>query len=216
METPTKFRRSGCSVEYHLNELKIALDPSDGKRCNPPPVPPDQRVLDLGCGAGQILIACLPDQGAFGVDIDLSALQTGQRLTRYARFACAQIEQLPFRTASFDVVWARVSLQYTDIRRSLAEIHRVLDANGTVWVVLQRFSLPFQTGLYRRPRFWMLYPYLLLNSAVFHFLGRSVSILGQFKGSYQVPSGVRRAFERAGFREITCATSQHLIVSARK
>src|SRR5437867_7613895 len=107
-------------------EFAIARDPTDPRHVNPPPFPPDRRVLDVGCGAGQTLIACYGDRRAFGIDVDLDALKLGRSLTNRVAFVCGATEHLPFRDCGFDVVIARVSLPYTDLRLSLPEIRRVL------------------------------------------------------------------------------------------
>lgn len=46
------------SVEYHRSELAIALDPSNHARAMPPILPTKhKRILDVGCGMGQTLLA---------------------------------------------------------------------------------------------------------------------------------------------------------------
>src|ERR1700688_1190738 len=82
--------------EYHLRELMIALD-SDSPAHFVPSFRAGERVLDIGCGAGQTLIAAcpyrLPGEGggcvtcariddvcqgwASGVDIDENAIRVG-------------------------------------------------------------------------------------------------------------------------------------------
>ncbi len=66
---------------YHLDELRIAQDPSHPAHLLPPPVPASHRVLGVGCGAGQILLTAYPEQFTFGIDVDWSALRLGRRLT---------------------------------------------------------------------------------------------------------------------------------------
>ncbi|MCB0205774.1 MAG: hypothetical protein KDH89_13210 [Anaerolineae bacterium] len=64
---------------YHLHELEIARSLDDSRRVMPEIRPQHRRVLDLGCGAGQTLIASdLPrETWAAGVDVDFDALLTG-------------------------------------------------------------------------------------------------------------------------------------------
>jgi SAM-dependent methyltransferase len=96
--------------DYHLGELKVALDPQDPRRILPPSLPRAAKVLDVGCGAGQSLIAAYPDRVAFGIDVDVEALQLGRTLTSSVCFAAARAESLPFESSQFDLVFARVSL----------------------------------------------------------------------------------------------------------
>ena len=47
------------AIEYHEQELRIALDPANPKRLVPD-TGSATSVLDIGCGAGQTLIALPP------------------------------------------------------------------------------------------------------------------------------------------------------------
>src|SRR4051812_43284819 len=119
----------------HLEELAIALNANDRKRFVPIDIPENATVLDIGCGAGQTLIATCENRYSVGVDINLSALKLGKTLTDRVEFVCGTAESLPFRDASFSYVIARVSLPYTDIPRSLREITRVLEPGGQLWAL---------------------------------------------------------------------------------
>jgi ubiquinone/menaquinone biosynthesis C-methylase UbiE len=130
--------------EYHLGELAIALDPKHPSHVLPPIAPEVKRVLDIGCGAGQTLIAACPDRDCVGVDVDPAALRLGRTLAQPIRFVAARAESLPFSNARFDLVIARVSLPYTNIPRALAEIHRVLAPGGRVWMTLHRLRFAWR------------------------------------------------------------------------
>jgi hypothetical protein len=54
----------------------------------------------------------------------LDAFRLGRRLTAAVSAACARAEALPFESASFDLVAARVSLVDTDIQANVAEVWR--------------------------------------------------------------------------------------------
>ena len=98
------------------------------------------RVLDIGCGAGQQLRPYVRDGRAVGIGIDASP-ETGiagrqlfardEPLARVA-FVRGAAEQLPFGTASFDLVVCRLVLPYTDNKRAIAEMARVLRPNGAL------------------------------------------------------------------------------------
>src|SRR5215510_14009355 len=104
---------------YHLKELAIARDAADRRHVNPPAFPPEWRVLDVGCGAGQTLIACFGDRRSVGVDIAMDALRLGRTLTDKVSFVRAAAENLPFSDGAFDAVIARVSLPYSNLGHSL-------------------------------------------------------------------------------------------------
>jgi ubiquinone/menaquinone biosynthesis C-methylase UbiE len=156
-------------------------------------------------------------QARFGVDIDIGALRLGQTLTRDVIFTCAVAEDLPFKPSTFDVVIARVSLPYTDVYKSLSEIHRVLRPGGLFWAAFNPYSLPLRTGSYKNWKFWLLYPYLLLNSVCFHILGRTVPFLdGRYKGLYCTSGSLTRALKRAGFGEISMRCQTLLSLTATR
>jgi SAM-dependent methyltransferase len=199
---------------YHFTELAIARDPGDPRHCNPPSFSPDRRVLDVGCGAGQTLIACYGDRHAFGVDIDPHALRFGSTLSSQIAFAGAAAEQLPFRDCSFDVVIARVSLPYTDLRRSLPEIRRVLKPGGFFWGVLHPISIPWRNVDLRRPWTLPFFGYVVLNSLLFHFASAMLPIYGKRYESFQTSSGMQRALTVAGFMRISLSRQNHFVVTA--
>jgi ubiquinone/menaquinone biosynthesis C-methylase UbiE len=73
-----------------------------------------------------------PDRISFGIDIDLDALKLGKTLSERTCLVNAAAEALPFKDSQFDLVFARVSLPYTNIPASLREIRRVLKTSGRV------------------------------------------------------------------------------------
>src|SRR3954449_13214466 len=124
-------------IQYHESELRVALDPN-----NPLRLVPDtgnaQSILDIGCGAGQTLIAIGPKKLRVGVDIDTEAVTFGVHWpeARGIRLGAATGENLPFQPSSFDFVYSRVALPYMHIPTALAEIHRVLRPGGNLWLTL--------------------------------------------------------------------------------
>ena len=200
----------------HLEELAIALDTTDKRRFVPLDIPEDASVLDIGCGVGQTLIASCRDQLSVGIDIDFSALSLGKTLTDRVQFVCGAAESLPFRHDSFEYVIARVSLPYTNIPESISEIRRVLRPHGQLWALFERPWLPLRIGLYKRPRFYFLLPYLALNTLTFNMFGFSFPFIdGKYRG-YQTAWGVQRCLRNAGFESISITKRLHLIATARK
>jgi ubiquinone/menaquinone biosynthesis C-methylase UbiE len=202
------------SEQYHLGELKIAQDPSHPAHILPPSVPAGSRVLDVGCGAGQTLIAVYPHQLTFGIDIDLSALRLGRTLTNHVYFACSRAEVLPFRPGEFDLVTARVSLAYTDIRKSLREIRRVLKPGGLLWMTLHPFAIPWAQAKTSNWKGKLFFAYILLNSALFHLTQWQFPFLGKYE-SFQTEGGIRRALQRCGFSDVAIKQDRHFLVTAR-
>lgn len=94
-------------------------------------LPPDARVLDVGCGTGE-LMAALAGKGhsATGVEIDPALVD---RCCRSGLDVVeGRAEQLPFADASIDAIVCSVVLPYTDERLAIAEWARVLRPGGVV------------------------------------------------------------------------------------
>ncbi len=204
------------SGDYHLAELKIALSTDHPGKINPP-VSRSQQVLDVGCGAGQTLIASCPGRPSFGVDLDREALRLGRTLTPDVRFVCASAERLPFATGTFDLVVSRVALPYTHIRSTLAEIYRILKPGGSLWATLHPLEVARrQVSGSRNPKAWIYFAYVLGNGLLFHFLQKQVAFSGSRIESFQTVSAIRRALTSTGFRESDIRKDRFLVAQAHK
>jgi malonyl-CoA O-methyltransferase len=111
-------------------------------------------ILDAGCGTGDALGelgARYPDATRIAVDVAMPMLRaarakTGARASLFARLAAgwrgatvprapsfvhADVDALPLRASSVDLVWSNLTLQWVgDLARTLAEMHRVLAVGG--------------------------------------------------------------------------------------
>lgn len=111
----------------------------------------DERVLDVGCGRGLMLIGAakrLSSGSATGIDIWQSVDLSGNRAEETLRNARAEgvagrvrvetadMRQLPFADGSFDLVLSRAAIhnlyQRVDREKALREIARVLAPEGRV------------------------------------------------------------------------------------
>jgi SAM-dependent methyltransferase len=100
---------------------------------------PGSRVLDLGCGEGQVARRCAADLGCRVIGIDSSAAQLHTARGRggppgYARGSAVS---LPIRDGAFDAVVACLVLEHVeDLRASVAEAARSLRPGGRFLVLL--------------------------------------------------------------------------------
>lgn len=101
---------------------------------------PDTRLLDLGCGAGGLIVAARRrGLGAVGVDIALRWLvicrKRLEELGVDATLICAQAEHLPFKPGAFTAVVAADLLENTaDPDAVIASAARQLRAGGGLWL----------------------------------------------------------------------------------
>jgi len=193
-----------------------------------PTIGPEHRVvLDVGCGAGQTLIASNLEAiaVAVGIDIDQAALVLGRQLTTKVKFVRAKGEALPFGSDTFDLVICRVAIPYMNIPLALHEMSRVLRRGGALWLVLHSSSFVLWE-LRRAIRLLNVkgvcfLAYVLLNGAVFHLTGRQFAFPFGPKRyeSCQTSRGITIALRRTSFGDIDIDRDdikRSLIVTARK
>ncbi|HKY04880.1 MAG TPA: class I SAM-dependent methyltransferase [Blastocatellia bacterium] len=212
------------SEEYHLAELSVAADGTDSRRIMPPILDSYSRILDVGCGAGQTLIASNTGPGVFaaGVDVNLSALALGKKLDGRFGFVCAKGEALPFQTGSFDFVFSRVSLPYMHLNNALSEMCRVLRVGGSLWIVLHPFSMAagrFLENLSQLKIKGAIYSlYVLANGLSIHSVGKQIPLRSRsgINESFQTNRGISRELRRAGFDNIVIERGRFFVVTASK
>jgi SAM-dependent methyltransferase len=91
------------------------------------------RALDVGCGAGLSTAALTPFvRAVVGVEPAATMLAHHRVVAPAASFVVGRAENLPFANATFDLITAAGSLNYTDRGQSLAEIARVLAPGGVL------------------------------------------------------------------------------------
>jgi SAM-dependent methyltransferase len=91
---------------------------------------PGERILDLGCGDGQ-LTTRLQTTGAEVVGVDASEPMVAAARARGIAADQANAESLPYADASFDAVFSNAALHWVRNHDAMmAEVHRVLKPGG--------------------------------------------------------------------------------------
>ena len=104
-------------------------------------LPSDCRILDLGCGAGQVSINIAkknPLAEVVGVDLSHSQIARAKKRSlniRNANFMCGDAMRLDFPADWFDIALSVASIKHwPDQLKGLKEMRRVLKRGGTVYV----------------------------------------------------------------------------------
>ena len=166
-------------------------------------------VLDVACGVGQALLPLAVGTGAFGVGVDASEMACrigSQSFDAYRResppaFVRGRAESLPFESARFDVVNCALALPYTNNKRALKEMSRVLQPGG---LLILRFhhALFYTWMLWRGLKSLDLHPIVhaarvLLAGTLYHLSGRQCRIRW-LSETFQTRWQLRRDLESAG------------------
>ncbi len=133
--------------QTYLREIEIYYTPVTEQVIRRATLMPGQRVLDLGCGTGAVLLRAAsliaPGGQVLGVDISPEMVRIAQQRVHKRGLTNVELsegraEALPVETGTIDVVLASLSLMYAiDRRRATQEIARVLRPSGrliaTTW-----------------------------------------------------------------------------------
>jgi demethylmenaquinone methyltransferase/2-methoxy-6-polyprenyl-1,4-benzoquinol methylase len=169
---------------------------------------PQQRVLDLCCGTGDLTLECLrqqPQAKIVGADFALPMLQIADAKTQISNiqiqnsFVAADGLRLPFADASFDAVTVGFGVRnFEDTEAGLREMFRLLKPGGKVLVL--EFMRPVSPLVQRAFGAFNL---------VLAPLGRLVSghptaynYLPQSIGGFYTRHEFKSLLQRVGFRQV--------------
>ncbi|CAN5854299.1 hypothetical protein BH20ACI4_BH20ACI4_33410 [soil metagenome] len=172
-----------------------------------------ERVLDVGCGAGQELFPFLGKTNAFCVGIDIAdelgkitnEIFNQKDFSDRAKFARSKGESLPFANESFDVVLCRVALPYMNNRLTIAEVARILKPNGIF--LLKTHAPPFYSAMMKEriktlnPK-QIAYPLICVAASIFHLLSGKQLETGFWKGKeiFQTRGFLEKEFAKNGLK----------------
>lgn len=119
--------RSNIIIKIIIRMMKRCMQEMiDLKSCD--------RIIEVGCGAGNVLETFLHGGNVVGIDISLKLLKKAQtRCGRIADLSAAKAEALPFKSDSFDkVVCTEVIEHLLTPEKCLQEIERITKNNATI------------------------------------------------------------------------------------
>ena len=114
-----------------------------------------KRVLDVGCGPGNLLVALAADapERLIGVDVDMTFLVAGRsrieklnlQSSQTPHLTCAALPTLPFADETFDLVTCFLVMPHVpDDSVALTELARVLKPGGTLAISGHGFGFPLR------------------------------------------------------------------------
>ena len=199
--------------EYLAQEWQLfAADPVRRRETRRAVADVDVRaVLDVGCGGGQDLIP-FADERRRCVGIDVAQASGAWARRQFSTtspgiqvaFLTAAAEHLPFADNTFDVVLCRVALPYTDNRRALTEIGRVLRPGGAL--LLKTHTVHYYVrkcfdGIRRRSPLFSIHALrVLLSGALYHLSGHQPTGGLLLRESFQSEWLLKRELARGGMR----------------
>lgn len=214
-----------ATVRYHLGELALARDPTHPRHLMPRIADHHRVILDIGCGIGQTFVGAglnnNADRTLIGLDYDLEPLRYGARHMPGIGYVNADANSLPIASGSVDLVVSRVSLPYTNLPVSMAEIERVLKPGGEIWITLHSLKIlinPLMGALGKwRIKGVLVRLFYLLNGLLLHCTGRLMPLPGRgVYESFQTNGAMRRLLRRLGFVQVKIQRDAHFLVTARK
>ena len=147
----TEWHRAYIQNAYHELEHGITRKQLDNLGINAN----SKKVLDVGCGPGNLLVALSADapERLIGVDIDETFLVYGRsqieklvkKPTATPTLLRASLPTLPFADETFDLVTCFLVMPHVpDDRTALTELARVLKPGGTLAVSGHGFGFPLR------------------------------------------------------------------------
>jgi demethylmenaquinone methyltransferase/2-methoxy-6-polyprenyl-1,4-benzoquinol methylase len=162
-------------------------------------VRPDDRVLDVCCGTGDLALAAAEAGGRVtGLDFSQPMLERARRKSSEIEWVEGDAVALPFADGSFDAVTIGFGLRnLPNVEPGLAELHRALRPGGRLAILEitrpQGLLAPFY-------RFWFdgvipLAGKVLPGGSAYSYLPASVR-------RFPAPEGLAKLLDEAGFAEI--------------
>jgi ubiquinone/menaquinone biosynthesis C-methylase UbiE len=169
-----------------------------------------QRILDIGCGAGQELLPFVKSREVLGIGLDRASTvgRSGRQLllphslAGRVAFVGGAAENLPVRSGQIDLIVCRLALPYTRNAAALREMARVLRPGGLILLKIHhaRFYLGRMKTAAKAADILRVAAGLrvLLAGAYYHVTGRQPDNYVLGAESFQTERLLRRELSRCG------------------
>lgn len=100
-------------------------------------IKPNSKILEVGCGSGHFtnfIKEQFPTAEVVGIDLDYNHIQFAKEHSNGVTYMCADINDLPFESNSFDVVFSHTVVEHLPFKNFITEQKRVLKPNGKIVV----------------------------------------------------------------------------------
>ena len=167
-----------------------------------------QSILDLATGTGDVLLSLVKysKKIRYGIGLDMSSKMLaearrklpGSTISENLSLVRADATSIPCCDNSFDVVTIAFGIRnVTDVKKSLSEMHRVLNDSGKVLIL--EFSLPPNFLIRKLHLFYLRYLLPAIgglisgDNAAYHYLNRTIE-------SFPYGSDFLKLLDEAGFK----------------
>ncbi len=146
-ETAGSTLHKASQYDIHTSLIGLGVNGSNSRMVvEMAKIKPGDKVLDVGCGTGNLTLTAKKYTGTsgsvYGIDASPEMIEEARKKAKRsgltAAFEIGLIEKLPYSDASFDVVISRLVIHHLpdDLkRRGFAEIFRVLKPSGRLFLV---------------------------------------------------------------------------------
>jgi ubiquinone/menaquinone biosynthesis C-methylase UbiE len=158
---------------------------------------PGERILDIGCGAGEttteLAAAVAPEGSAVGADISRPMLEAARRRAPQLSFLEADAQTYPFEAGAFDAAFSRFGVMFfADPAPSFANLRKALRKGGRLTFVC-----------WQEPKLnaWLIEP----MRAVYRHVPKLPQLGPEDPGpfSFASPERVKRILGQAGFADVS-------------
>lgn len=105
--------------------------------------PKDKKILDVGCGFGALIeevMLIYPRNEFIGVDINKQIVSEAKKRVKKADFKVRDLENLKFKSNSFDVVFCTDTLEHAyNFEKAIKELSRVLKKDGHLIISIPNY-----------------------------------------------------------------------------